>query len=259
MSALSESAQDVGDIRQTIVNLAIRGRLTRQHASSADGATGVSSGRFPPAWTSHRLAELLAEDPRNGYGTKPVDDPPGVPLLRISAGTTRRDGVVAEEDHKFVLTSRPSELASYQFQPGDLLACRFNGNKAVVGRLALFTDYLGISPIFPDKLIRVRVSRDRAMPEFVRLASWSDIVRTDTETYCATTVGNWGISASNLKEVRYPLPPLEEQRRIIAKVNELMALCDQLEAHLKAGDVARSRLLDALIAETLDEPHAQSA
>jgi len=38
---------------------------------------------------------------------------------------------------------------------------------------------------------------------------------------------------------------------IIAKVNELMALSHQLEAHIKAGDIARSRLLDALIAETL--------
>ena len=76
--------------------------------------------------------------------------------------------------------------------------------------------------------------------------------------YCATTVGNWGISASNLKEVRYPLPTLEEQHRIVAKVNELMTLCGRLEAHLKAGDIARSQLLDALIAETLAEPLAES-
>jgi hypothetical protein len=49
------------------------------------------------------------------------------------------------------------------------------------------------------------------------------------------------------------------RQRIVAKVDELMVHCDQLEAHLKAGDVACSRPLDALIAETLADPHARSA
>ena len=48
-----------------------------------------------------------------------------------------------------------------------------------------------------------------------------------------------------------PLPPLAEQCRIVAKVNELMALCDQLEASLTTGDDTRGRLLEALIAEAL--------
>ena len=67
------------------------------------------------------------------------------------------------------------------------------------------------------------------------------------------------VNVATVKAYPIPLPPLEEQHRIVAKVNELMTLCDQLEAHLKAGDIARSRLLDALIAETLAEPPAQSA
>ena len=51
----------------------------------------------------------------------------------------------------------------------------------------------------------------------------------------------------------YPaaLPPLAEQHRIVAKVDELMALCDRLEARLTAGDDTRRRLLDALLHEAL--------
>jgi type I restriction enzyme S subunit len=48
-----------------------------------------------------------------------------------------------------------------------------------------------------------------------------------------------------------PLPPLAEQHRIVAKVDELTALCDRLEASLTATDDARRRLLDALLAEAL--------
>ena len=48
-----------------------------------------------------------------------------------------------------------------------------------------------------------------------------------------------------------PLPPLPEQRRIVAKVDKLMALCDRLEAGLAATAATRRRLLDALLAEAL--------
>jgi restriction endonuclease S subunit len=56
-----------------------------------------------------------------------------------------------------------------------------------------------------------------------------------------------------------PLPPLAIQHRIVAKVDELMALCGQLEAAIAAQQHATSRLLDALIAEALeDSPEPQS-
>lgn len=49
-----------------------------------------------------------------------------------------------------------------------------------------------------------------------------------------------------------PLPPLAEQHRIVAKVDELMALCDQLEASLTTGEQTRSRLLEAVLHNALE-------
>ena len=46
------------------------------------------------------------------------------------------------------------------------------------------------------------------------------------------------------------LPPLAEQRRIVAKVDELMALCDRLEAQLATTQSERHRLLDAIFHES---------
>ena len=48
-----------------------------------------------------------------------------------------------------------------------------------------------------------------------------------------------------------PLSPLAEQHRIVAKVDELMALCDWLEVALTAADTTRQRLLEALLHEAL--------
>jgi type I restriction enzyme S subunit len=50
---------------------------------------------------------------------------------------------------------------------------------------------------------------------------------------------------------RWPilLPPLEEQKRIVAKVEALMKLCDDLEAKLKAKEATAKRLVEAVVAE----------
>jgi type I restriction enzyme S subunit len=49
----------------------------------------------------------------------------------------------------------------------------------------------------------------------------------------------------------FALPPLAEQHRIVAKVEELMALCERLEASLTTSDQTRTRLLEATLAEAL--------
>ncbi len=50
-----------------------------------------------------------------------------------------------------------------------------------------------------------------------------------------------------------PLPPLAEQHRIVAKVEELLALCDELEARLTTAQTSAAALLDASLHEILAE------
>ena len=54
-----------------------------------------------------------------------------------------------------------------------------------------------------------------------------------------------------------PLPPLAEQNRIVARVDELMVLCDRLEASLTDTASTRRRLLDALLSEALASDASQ--
>ena len=63
--------------------------------------------------------------------------------------------------------------------------------------------------------------------------------------------GKPGLNLDNIRSLSIHLPPLAEQRRIVAKIDELMALCDRLEASLAAGNDSRSRLLDAVLNEAL--------
>ena len=59
------------------------------------------------------------------------------------------------------------------------------------------------------------------------------------------------LNRTSLFNIVVPLPPQAEQRRIVAKVDELMVLCDRLEVELDAASTARRRLLASLLHEAL--------
>jgi type I restriction enzyme, S subunit len=52
-------------------------------------------------------------------------------------------------------------------------------------------------------------------------------------------------------KILLPIPRLEEQHCIVAKVDELMAMCDRLEAQIAAAATESSRLLESLLHEAL--------
>lgn len=61
-----------------------------------------------------------------------------------------------------------------------------------------------------------------------------------------------GIKASKLKEIPMLIPPIAEQHRIVAKVDELMKICDQLKDQLQQSQVTQIQLTDALIEKALE-------
>ena len=56
---------------------------------------------------------------------------------------------------------------------------------------------------------------------------------------------------TQLRSCPLPLPPTPEQHRIVAKVDELMAVCDRLEVQLTATQTESRRLLEAVLHATL--------
>ena len=64
-----------------------------------------------------------------------------------------------------------------------------------------------------------------------------------------------GLNLEHLRDLQFFLPPLAEQKRIVAKVDELMRWCDQLEAHLATVQTTGTHLLDATLKQLLDGEH----
>ena len=55
------------------------------------------------------------------------------------------------------------------------------------------------------------------------------------------------LNGGMIRLMKIPLPPLAEQKRIVAKVTELLSLCDALEAQLTQADSASTQLLSATV------------
>jgi type I restriction enzyme S subunit len=85
---------------------------------------------------------------------------------------------------------------------------------------------------------------------FLMFVLMSDLMQSLIDAH-ATGLTAKGIKAAKLKPLPIPIAPLAEQHRIVAKVDELMALCDQLEAALEARECHRRDLLESLLHEAL--------
>ena len=59
--------------------------------------------------------------------------------------------------------------------------------------------------------------------------------------------GTCRIERTDYGDFLIPLPPLAEQHRIVARVDELIALCDRLEASLTICETTNRRLLESLL------------
>jgi type I restriction enzyme S subunit len=64
--------------------------------------------------------------------------------------------------------------------------------------------------------------------------------------------GQANVNGTKLKNMLVPLPPLAEQERIVAKVDELMALCDETESRLTTTTTTRRQLLEVSLHEALN-------
>ena len=77
----------------------------------------------------------------------------------------------------------------------------------------------------------------------------SPIVQDRIENSASGTTNQIELNTTTIQEQLYPLPPLAEQKRIVAKIDELMALCDKLESQIDQATQKQTALFNAVIAK----------
>lgn len=66
------------------------------------------------------------------------------------------------------------------------------------------------------------------------------------------TAGQDNISVTKSNNIAFPLPPLEEQHRIVQRIEELFAICDRFKAQLQQRQAVNERLVKGLVGEVLE-------
>jgi type I restriction enzyme S subunit len=271
LPALTARADQIKHLRQTILNLAVRGKLVPQdpndepisvtlnramarraalvkakkvRAKKLDNFDDLEADNdLPSSWVLERLGNLV--DPENtiSYGVLvPGEEvPDGIPFVRaqdlaLSGHPERPNKTIAPEIEKAYARTR--------LQGGEILVC-------VVGSIGK----LGIVPqSWAGANIARAVARILPITEISREYLLVVLRGEPVQTYfneTTRTLAQPTLNVGLIEQTPIPLPPLAEQHRIVAKVDELMALCDRLEASLAAAAATRRRLADALLAEAL--------
>jgi type I restriction enzyme M protein len=145
----------------------------------------------------------------------------GVPHLRSQNITNQ--GQLTWEGAKFVPEEIAAQNESYALRRGDIL---FNNTNSVelVGKTCLYDS--NERAHYSNHTTRLRVDEARALPKFVALALHQLFKRGEFAKLCTRWVGQAGVSTTLLKQVEIPLPPLEEQRRIVAEIEGYQKVLD---------------------------------
>ncbi|MEM9280255.1 MAG: restriction endonuclease subunit S [Verrucomicrobiota bacterium] len=142
------------------------------------------------------------------------------------------------------------DLERYRLESGDVLMTE-GGDWDKVGRAAVWQNELQ-NCIHQNHVYRVRVADQEILaPGWVVLFANSPSGRRYFEGASKQTTNLASINMTQLRGCPLPLPPAAEQHRIVAKVDELMTLCDQLKASLATAQATQLNLADSLVEQAI--------
>lgn len=188
------------------------------------------SESLPESWTYAKLGELITEA-TYGSSAKTSSDSSGVPVLRMGNIVSGK----LDFDQLKYLPADHVEFPSLLLSPGDVLFNRTNSAE-LVGKTAV---YRGTpSPCsFASYLIKLQLRG--ILPDWASLFLNSPQGRASINAVVSQQVGQANVNGTKLKGFTIPLPPQNEQKRIVAKIEELFS---ELEAGEESLRVARQRL-----------------
>ncbi len=260
---ISDAPDAVPRLRRFILELAVRGRLVDQNTNDepvsellkridakrtqpvvAGGKSKPKAVRsvdgdvpfeIPGNWIWVRLGDICSKTgsgstPRGG---KSVYQRDGVPFLRSQ--NVYDDGLRLD-DVAYITHETHEKMSGTAVQPGDLLLNITGGS---IGRCCHVRSGLGQANVSQHVAI-IRVAVDGIQPYLHRLILspyFHSFVLSEQ-----TGAGRGGLPKNRMDRIPVALPPEAEQQRIVARVDELMALCDQLETALMERESRRHRL-----------------
>jgi type I restriction enzyme S subunit len=275
---LADAPDGVKRLRELVLSLAVRGKLVEQdpaeepaseatsvkrrgvaeRARSKGPGAGATAGGgphpfdtandLPPGWCRSSLDTLGTVGPRNkAPDSAVVGFLPMANLPTDLRATPQVDTRVWSDVKKGYTHVADGDVVIAKITP-----CFQNGKGCVVSGLP---SGIGAGT---TELHVLRPNLAVVLPNYLLIfLRTPDFVAGGVATFTGTA-GQQRVSTDYFRGVSVPLPPLAEQHRIVARVDELMALLDQLEAARTARDEVRRAARDAALAALRDAPDAEA-
>jgi type I restriction enzyme S subunit len=257
------------DLRKSILTLAVQGKLVPQDPNDVSVQDSVIAARKKAGLAVRALAELASDETS-------FEVPESWRWVTVADVADARLGKMLDKEKnrgeahpylrntnvhwfRFELESiktmlfESAELDEYRVESGDVLICE--GGHGIARSAVWDSQIPGI--MFQKALHRVR-PLSCLNGHFLTFCLWV-YERDEILQRYYTGAGIPHFTGKALARVTFPLPPLAEQRRIVAKVEQLMALVDALETQLATSCATGEKLLAAVVAELTEGTHASPA
>jgi len=241
-SAISEALEDIEAAEAALARA--REGLTQFRASLLHAAcTGALSSDGGEGWQTKPLAELISEGPKNGYSPKAGDNDNGTLSLKLTATTSGRLNL-APHAVKRLSETVPRGSPLY-LRSGDLLFQR--GNTPEYVGIAAIYDGPPETYVYPDLMIRVRTP-DPALTGWIWRVANAPAGRRHMRNAASGTAGSMPkITGDAVRSLPIPLPPHEEMRRLLGRIEEELNAADEAEALLNAQQAAAVTLRQSIL------------
>lgn len=195
---------------------------------------------IPKNWIWCRFGEVI-QMTRGKFSIRPRNDPSyfGGEYPFIQIGSLDEKGSVINEakqtlNEKGIKVSKkfPKNTIAIAIVGGTI------GNLGVLGREMYFTD--SIIGILPNQFYN---------QEFI--LNYLRYKQPEIKSEAYQMAGQPNIKIPTLENLLFPMPPLEEQKRIVQKLDELMQYCNELEASIKQSESQNEKLLQQVLREAL--------
>lgn len=206
---------------------------------------------LPEGWVWCRMQDVF-KDLRYGTSKKCDYNLGPHPVLRIP---NIKQGGIDTADLKTTKLSE-KEVLDLSLSPNDLLIIRSNGSESIVGRSAVVSD-VGLGYSFAGYLVRLQVFKNHIESTYLHNVLESNMIRIAIEGPLRTTSGVKNINSTEISSLIIPIPPLEEQKAIVQKVNALMGLCDALEQEVKQSQEQSEQLMQSCLREVFEGKEAE--
>lgn len=164
------------------------------------------------------------------------------PFLRVANVT--KQGLDLTDVHRIELFE--GELGRLRLEAGDLLVVEGNGSASQIGRAALWDGSI-VDCVHQNHLIRVR-PMDGLLPEYLEAVWNSPQTRSRLTAIASSSSGLYTLSVTKLKSLAIPVPSVERQHELVARVNDVRRTKSQLEAAIDTNTRRLAALRRSLLA-----------